>query len=457
LAYSFSVTVGNMRSDATLKFKSNERIVSLDVIRGFALCGILLINICFAGLIRVFDVDAIHFKESNPKDFYAWFIVYVFFEGKMRCLFSMLFGAGIVLFTSKTLQPVNTADAYFRRMMWLLAFGLADSLLLLWMGDILYQYALCGMLIYVFRNLPAKHLTILALCCIVYLGWKSNESFAADKRLINKYDLAVKILLENKPLSNEQRQDVMTWSERQKNFYPFNDNIIERYRNSIELNINNKQQGYSKMFKQRKKEVVYIHSILFYQTFWETLSSMFMGMALLKIGFFTGGFAKKKYLQILAICMLIGLPLSYLIVSRPYSFAARYYTYYLTHNPFDLTCYEQIPRFLIAIAYASALMLLCMSGKMKRLITVLAAVGRMAFSNYILQSVFYMILFYGCGFALFGSFSRLDLYGICILMWVFHITFSTLWLKYFSYGPLEWLWRSLTFLKWYPFVKQKVI
>lgn len=433
---------------------SGTRFITLDVIRGFALCGILLVNVTFAGNIRALDADAIHFREANLIDFYAWYLNQILCEGKMRALFSMLFGAGIILFTSKIKEQVNTGDAYFSRMMWLLAFGLADSLLLLWMGDILYQYALCGMLIYVFRNAPPKRLLVFALCGLAYLSWKRNASFSSDKKLYEKYQSALTIAVEGKPLTESQRADIVTWGDRQKIFFPFDEGLKRRMSERVFINIKNKQQGYFEMFRQQREEVVYIQSVLFYQTFWETLSSMFIGMALFKIGFLTGKLKLKTYLKIIAWCLIIGLPLSYLIVSRPYSYAARYYTYYLSHNYFDLVCLEQIPRFLLAIAYASLLIVFCLKGYFSKLLNALAAVGRMAFSNYILQSVLFMILFYGCGLALFGTFNRIQLYFICVFMWLFHLLFSVIWLRHFRYGPLEWIWRSLTFRKRFPMLKQ---
>jgi uncharacterized protein len=431
----------------------DKRFITLDVIRGFALFGILLINVSFAGNIRVLDADAIHFRESNLHNFYAWYFMQIFAEGKMRCLFSMLFGAGIILFTSKTKETLNTGDAYFRRMMWLLAFGLADSILLLWMGDILYQYALCGMLIFVFRNSPPKKLVLFALIGLAFLSWKMNATFASDKKLHEKYQSALTLAFENKTLNDEQKGDIIRWGERQKIFFPFDKGVKQRYSRVIEQNINNKQAGYIDMFKQQRQEVVYIHSVLFYQTFWEIISAMFIGMALYKCGFLTGRFTKGFYVRVMFLCLLIGLPLSYLIVSGPYSYAARYYTYYISHNYFDLVCLEQIPRFALAIAYASGLILICRWSWADRITNGLAAVGRMAFSNYILQSVLYMIIFYGCGMAMFGSFTRIQLYIICGFMCIFHILFSSVWLNYFHYGPLEWVWRSLTFRRLYPMLR----
>jgi hypothetical protein len=142
-----------------------ERITALDTLRGFALLGIFLMNIVFMGLFAAAYDDPVAAGGSTGANLWVWAVLHVLAEGKMRCLFSMVFGAGVILLTSRLERKGGTsadtsADIYYRRTLWLLVFGIADAYLL-WAGDILYPYALCALALYPFRKMAAKKLLII--------------------------------------------------------------------------------------------------------------------------------------------------------------------------------------------------------------------------------------------------------------------------------------------------------
>jgi len=137
---------------------TSRRIESLDFIRGCALFGILIMNIVGMGLGPAYDNPTIMGGDKGI-DLWTWFVVNVTFEGTQRGLFSILFGAGVILFTSRP----DSTDAYFRRNLWLIAFGLFNAWILLWGGDILYFYGLTALFLFAFRNLPGKNCSAWAL------------------------------------------------------------------------------------------------------------------------------------------------------------------------------------------------------------------------------------------------------------------------------------------------------
>ncbi|HSR38661.1 MAG TPA: hypothetical protein VLL95_07070, partial [Phnomibacter sp.] len=140
----------------------SERIASLDTIRGISLFGILLMNITGFGLYKAY-FDPTNNGGSTGWDLNVWWMTMMFFEGTMRGMFSMLFGAGILLFTGRIIQNETgstVTDLFFRRLMWMILFGVIHCYLLLWDGEILYTYGIVGMFAFSFRHLKPKHLLI---------------------------------------------------------------------------------------------------------------------------------------------------------------------------------------------------------------------------------------------------------------------------------------------------------
>src|SRR5438105_1788480 len=153
-----TVPVSAVSLSTSAPVSQGERITSLDTVRGFALLGILLMNIVAMSMsLGAYD-DPTVTGGSTGVNLWVWAILHVVAEGKMRALFSMVFGAGIVLLTSRLERNgAPSADIYYRRTLWLLLFGVVHAYLL-WLGDILYPYALCALALYPFRKMSAKAL-----------------------------------------------------------------------------------------------------------------------------------------------------------------------------------------------------------------------------------------------------------------------------------------------------------
>ena len=178
-----------------------NRIKTIDMIRGFALLGILLMNIPGFGI--NWDTWFNILKgPHNTKDYYTMAAIMSFFDGTMRGLFSMLFGAGMILFTlNKKELPdgPSVAEFYYRRLLWLVVFGLFNAFILLWFGDILYFYGLCGMVLFVFRKTNPKWLLILGFVCMSITMLKSQLQWNETREKRKAYNLAVKAEKDSMP------------------------------------------------------------------------------------------------------------------------------------------------------------------------------------------------------------------------------------------------------------------
>jgi len=175
---------------------------------------------------------------------------------------------------------------------------------------------------------------------------------------------------------------------------------------------------------------------------------MLIGMALYKLNILNAGRSKAFYLKMLAIGLLIGLPLSILGLQQNYI-----HEWSCSFSPYKGSIYGQLSSLPMALAYIALIMLLCKSRLKQVLFNWLAPVGKMALTNYLMQSIIATTIFYGHGLGLFGNYGRAELYLFVFGIWVFQIIFSHFWMRYFQFGPFEWLWRSLTYWKLQPMRK----
>jgi uncharacterized protein len=186
-----------------------ERIKTIDVIRGFALLGILLMNIPIFGSNQTALFDVIRMPH-NSTDYQTFTVVYSFFDGTMRGLFSMLFGAGMILFTmNKKDSPggVTVAEYYYRRLLWLVFFGIINAYIFLWEGDILFYYGLAGMMLYPFRKTAVKWLLVLSFFCFSASLFKGNWQWSELREMRSNYLSAMTNKKEKKKLTpNRNRQ-----------------------------------------------------------------------------------------------------------------------------------------------------------------------------------------------------------------------------------------------------------
>jgi uncharacterized protein len=423
-----------------------ERILLLDSLRGIAVLGILVMNIPgFAmPIVAYFNPTMIDFTGAN---FYAWYGIEFFLEGSQRALFSMLFGAGMLLFISRLedrssgMQP---AEYYFKRQLWLLLFGLFNAYVLLWFWDILFHYAIFGLMLFAFRRLKPKHLLVAAGACLLLQLARENVDLYRDKGVIAKGEAISRIDTTRTQLTAFQKDQLGEYTGFKEN------TSAEAKKKRVERNLRNVQGPYSTLYRQngdasmRGETEGVFHFLVF-----DVLLFMFIGMAFYKNGVLTGQHKARTYWLLFAGGLGIGLVLSYFRVQTELKHAFNYYAYAknVSFNFYELS------RTFRALGIFGGILLLYKSGAFKWLFGLMQPVGQMAFTNYLTQSLMCGIFFYGIGFGWFGKLQIYQMYYVVAAVWAIQIAWSHLWLRYFSYGPMEWLWRSLTYWKRQPLRK----
>ena len=427
----------------------DQRIKLIDALRGIALLGILLMNI--PGFSMANYSSEIYKNDPTNINFWVSNCITVLFEGKMRAMFSIIFGAGILLFIGKKVKNgLSVHGLFYRRMFWLLLFGLIHAHLILWIGDILYLYAVCGMIVYLFRNVNPKYL-ILAIPLVALLDFGANTYFyqgLREKRI--DYVEAKKAQSENKPLTVAQNKALITWREVEKTMIPNREDAKE--------NTKKMKSDYATVANYLRPLAFDGQTKFMLFAIWDCIALMLLGFALYKWGFLTGNWSNDNYRKVMLIGYGIGLPL--VIYSS--------YHYYVTYSTLEanLKRMEEVSidwvgliypfqRILLVMAHAAALILLYKSKLMKGLFRRLEAVGQMAFTNYIMHSVICTLFFFGYGLNYFGEFEFYQIYYVAFAIWILQLILSPIWLQHFNFGPLEWLWRSLTYWKLQPFKKVK--
>lgn len=466
--------------------QERTRILSLDVIRGIALFGILIISIWeFGGFTN--NQQLLYRTGTHGGNYYLLSSVSILFEGKMRALFSLVFGAGIILFISRRDHPSATAypDLYIRRMLWLMIFGIFNAFVLLWPGDILFHYAALGILLFPFWRMNPRTLMIATLVTtLIYCG-KQYWNYADDKKTYSKY-LAVTAAekkFANADTSTKQKIDSLLKLKRADPLSNklVDDTLLKRHKTDTLTKQQKKDKGAWEAVVNSlkydstgdKDEFKAMHATSYKKTWnhlvdrtqanesrwlyrigvWDISSMMLLGMALLGFGFFAGNFSARKYLIIAVICIAVGLLLAWF---RNHFLAIKLadYAKYIDKNIVPYNQFFPVERMFLATGYASLIVLLLRSNWFIRLSAPLAIVGRMAFSNYLLQTILCTLFFYGYGIGYFGRLTQVQLYFTVFEIGLLQILFSVLWSRFFYMGPVEWLWRSLIYWKKMPWKKK---
>lgn len=417
------------------------RISSVDLIRGVAVLGILVINIVGLGLPDPAYFDPSASGGSTGWNLRAFFINSIFFEGAMRGLFSMLFGAGIILFMQIKEEAgagLELAETWYRRLILLILFGMVHSYLLVWPGDILFSYGIIGLLLFPFRNSRPRNLVLLA-AGILIAGMVMNIGEAETaKRQQKNYFEALEMFEKGETVPHSVLMDYYGWIERYAVMKPTVDKLENR--------VGNMQSGYFSAVKEMAKDSYYFESEYHYRHhYFDILSMMLLGMALLRLRVLQAERSLRFYALLMLLGYGIGIPINIWETKTYIESGFDLITYYELLRTYDL---GRIP---IMLGHVGLIMLFFRSGMFKFLQHSLMAVGRMALSNYLLQTIIANIIF--IGFAQYGRMQRYELYYIVLAIWVFQVVSSTIWLKYFAFGPFEWLWRSLTYRKVQPFKK----
>jgi uncharacterized protein len=415
---------------------SDERLRTLDVLRGAALLGIVLMNIVFTGLPMAAYANPNLWGGNDSLNVGVLAVQWVLFDGKMRALFSMMFGAGIVLFMQRALErdnSVRASDLLMRRLLWLTLFGALHGWLI-WAGDILYAYGLFGLLIIPMRNVSPRKLLITAGVALVLLSLAMVAQGFATRSTRDAAVAARAVAAQGKPLTKEQQDEIREWDEAYNRVLPSKQKLQEE--------VDNYRKGYGGVMTQRVPIMRKFNFIpVYFPGGFDIWALMLIGMALFKLGILQGERSFGFYTRMAVIGYVVGIAVNSLS------------TYGMITSNFDIVATMfwnapyQIGRVSVALAHAAVLILVVKAARMKWLTDRLAAVGQMAFSNYIFHSIIYALVFYAPGLRMMGQLQRYQLYYVVLAMWIVSLAVSPVWLRYFRFGPLEWCWRSLTYWK----------
>lgn len=422
-----------------------RRVRLLDALRGVALLGILLMNIPGFAMPNYFS-EAFR-TDPTSVNFWVNGVISVLFEGKMRALFGIVFGAGVLLFVTKkeqTGRPVT--GLFYRRMFWLIVFGLIHAHLILWIGDILYLYGLCGMVVYLFRNVRPAYL-VLGVPLVAAFDFGTGVVFYQYVREMRIAHVeAAAAAAAGKELTPEQTEALEAWREIEKSMIP--------NRADVQENTRKMKSDYATVAGYLRPLAFQMQTLFVPLIIWDSLALMLLGIALYRWGFLSGRWENRHYRLVMLIGYGAGLPL--VIFSQLHSLQVA------PNHEAMLQRMETVAiewtgliypfqRILLVMAHVSAIILLYKAGFVAGLFRRLEAVGQMAFSNYIMHSVICTLIFFGYGLNYFAELEFYQLYFVVLAIWAVQLVVSPLWLRYFLYGPLEWVWRTLTYWRWQPF------
>jgi len=427
----------------TAPVSTAERIDALDTTRGFAVLGILLMNIwSFAGPQAIHDYPVIA-MDWGGAPLQTWAVTQILFEGSQRALFSILFGAGMLLMVTR-LQAgapgMSIGRIYYRRLFLLMAFGLFDAFILLWPADILIIYALCGLLLYPLRRLGTRSLLLLAVIVFACIAGLRISAWQESIPLQQEYNALQANPTAMQELDEATAARMKAWEAKEKRAHP--DLADPEIQESIRIQSSGE---FGEFFLKGLKTSLILQIFVGLKSwFLDALGAMLLGMALFRSGVLTLQAPRSTYVLLAVIGYGIGLPLASWETSA--IIAADFDPLLKMRN---LIHYD-VRRIAVSLGHLGTILLFCQTFPRSWIATRIAAVGRMALSNYLGQSILGGLIFTTVGLGLYGKFTGYYLYFFVAGIWAVQIMFSNWWLARYRFGPFEWVWRSLTYRKRQP-------
>lgn len=398
-----------------------EREKFMDVLRGFAILGIFIANL---GSGLSWYNESAHM--TGPMLMEGWdhkmlFLHHMFIEGKFYSIFSLLFGWGIALQIKRGLaKDINPIPTIRRRLFFMLILGAVH--LLIWNGDIVFFYAMLGFLLIPLRKFSNKTLLVTGAVLIltpILFYWLKMEYPVLNYPAEKMNELGIKVTSNMLPIKSQE--DYMALMQ---------------------------HGSWWDQFKVNVGGVFFRYGYLFFVSRIPKVVGMFLiGYVIGRTDFYKNIVQHKKLLYyLIGIGIVVGLPANYYLA---YYMAWHDGDYYgLKTNGLYQTIFYALGVVPLALLYVSVFMLSFQANTGRKILSVLAPVGKMAFSNYIMQSLIGNFVFLGAGLGYMGTVGPVYYTMFGILVFIGQIIISTIWLKYFNYGPLEWLWRSATYGKW---------
>ena len=410
-----------------------ERIGSLDVLRGIAIFGILIINIYAFAMPFPAYPNPLLMGGTDPLNMGVWFATHIFVDQKFLSIFAMLFGAGIVLMTGRAEEKgAKFGRIYYRRQLWLLLIG-AIHAYFIWVGDILFMYAAIGMVAYLFRRRKPRTLLIIA-CCLLPITAVVMTGFGFQMQKMQAIAVEASAMVEaGEEITELQQQMIDQWEESRA--------FVIADAESLQEDVDIYLGDYGGIVEFRVPMVVQmqIFGVLMFGLF-RVLALMLIGMALMKTGVFAAEKSTGFYKKMLTICYGLGFPLT---IFSAYDLNANQFDQFYVFQSGQYANY--LGSIIVGLGHVALVMLMIKSRVATNLLQRFAAVGRMALTNYLMHSVILTTVFYGYGLGLYGSVPRIQQMGFAVVVIVLQLIYSPWWLERYRFGPVEWLWRSLTY------------
>ena len=410
-----------------------ERLITLDTLRGVAVMGILVMNVyAFAMPLAAYYNPTI-MGGTDALNMGTWFLTHLLFDQKFMSIFAMLYGAGIIMMMDRAAaRGFAFTPMFYRRSAWLIVIGLLHAYVI-WFGDILFHYALMGMIVFLLRKAPPRRLIVIACVLLpVTLLINFGSSFYVEELQAEVAEIE-RQQADGVTLDEEQQQRLDEWREIRVVFSPSEEDVaaeVSAYRGT-----------YIDALMHRAPFVAFMQlNLTLVFVVWRVGGLMLLGMALMKLGVLSGERSTRFYRTLTLVGYGIGMPL--VILSAILLEAHQFDSLYVAR-------YGGIPNYfgsvLVALGHIGAVVLIVKSGAWQALTDRFAAVGRMALSNYLAHSVVMTSLFYGYGLGLYAEVPRLLQQGFVVALIGLQLLISPWWLRHFRFGPAEWLWRSLTY------------
>ena len=392
-----------------------ERVFAIDVLRGFAILGILLVNVRGFALVSAAYLNPAAGGTMPAPDLWYWGVTYLFADTKFISIFSVLFGAGMAMMSDRMAERnLAGGGTHFRRQFWLLVIGLGHAYLI-WHGDILVSYALCGFILYPLRDMRPRRLLLLGASVVLvvlplWAGAGASVPYWPEE---------------------ERTAAVADWAPTQEDLEAETAAFRGPWREQLP-------------FRGPAAFTLQTTVFLFY-FLWRAGGLMLVGMGLYRLGVLSARRSPKFYRRMALVGIGTGLPV-----------VAAGIAYNLSHgfawekSMFQGALFNYVGSLGVFLGYVGLVMLAVQAGWMRGFQERLAAVGRMALSNYIAQSVLCTLVFYGHGLGLFERVGGAGQAGIVVAVWALQLIWSPWWLARFRFGPLEWLWRTLVYRRLQP-------
>lgn len=388
----------------------NERIKSLDILRGIAILGILVMNIQSFSMPEAAYINPLVYGDLQGINKWTWIFSHLFADQKFMTIFSLLFGAGIILITDKAVTKTGkSAGLHYKRTFWLLVIGLLHAHFI-WYGDILVAYALCASFVYIFRKMKPKTLSIIGVLLL------SVHTF-----IYGFFGMGLEYM------PPEVIQDISSsWKPSSE---------------MIQAEIAARTGNLYQQLNANSSAALEMETFVFFINFlWRAGGLMLIGMAFYKWGILSADRSRSFYLKGFLISSVIGFPIVILGIIK--NFEANWSFEY---SMFLGSQFNYWGSLFVSFAYICLIMLFCKSTSFTNFKARFAAIGQMALTNYITQSIICAFIFFGIGLGLFGEVERTVQIIIVMGIWLLQFAWSKPYLSHYKFGPLEWVWRSLTY------------